>query len=282
VSVEVAPGASVYGSLGRSFRAPAVLELACADSLAACPLPFALGDDPPLDPVVATTWELGGNWVVGSTILSASLYRTDVRNDIGFIQSSNAIFRGYFTNIGDTRREGVELAAQLFPSDRLSLYANYAWTHGTYRTPADIFSIRADTLYSTSPLAGNNAVAVGDHIPLVPAHQVKAGGLFKVNRWLGAGLDLRYIGRQWLRGDEANQTVPLDGYFTANVRAGISAGPWEVNTVVTNLFDSHAPIFGTFNQNRRTGGLERFLTPMNARAVKVVVSRSFGGAGSDD
>src|SRR5207244_1780317 len=48
LSVELGPGASAYASVGQSFRAPAVLELACADETAACPLPFALGDDPPL------------------------------------------------------------------------------------------------------------------------------------------------------------------------------------------------------------------------------------------
>ena len=63
MSLEVGPGASVYASVGQSFRAPAVLELACADETAACPLPFALGDDPPLQPVVATTFEVGGQLV---------------------------------------------------------------------------------------------------------------------------------------------------------------------------------------------------------------------------
>ena len=30
---------------------------------------------------------------------------------------------------------------------------------------------------------------------------------------------------------------------------------------MNNVFDSHAAVFGTFNENRRTGELERFLTP---------------------
>jgi outer membrane receptor protein involved in Fe transport len=279
VSVDLGGGTSVYGSVGRSFRAPAMLELACADSLAACPLPFALGDDPPLDPVIATTYELGGKVVAGNAVLTASGYLTDVQNDIGFIQSANAVFEGYFTNIGDTRREGIELSAQFFPTDRLSLYANYAWTRATYRTAADIFSIRADAQFSSSPLAGTNAVAPGDEIPLVPAHQVKAGAMVKLTSWLDGGLDGRYTGRQWLRGDEANQTRQLDGYFTANARLGVNLGPWEANAIVTNLFNSHRAVFGTFNENRRTGELERFLTPLNARAVKLVLSRRFGAAG---
>ena len=276
VSVDLGPGASAYASLGQSFRAPAVLELACADETAACPLPFALGDDPPLDPVVSTTLETGMQLVRGPAIITASLYRTAVRDDISFIQSATAVFEGFFENIGDTRREGAELGVQLVPSEAVSLYANYAYTHATYRTPADIFSARASDAFAASPLAGPNAVAPGDEIPLVPAHQVKAGGLLRLPAGVDVGLDLRYTGRQWLRGDEANETQPLGGYFSAGVHAGVTRGDWELSAVVTNVFDSHAAVFGTFNENRRTGELERFLTPLGARAVKVIVRRGFG------
>jgi iron complex outermembrane recepter protein len=278
VSVELGTGARAYGSVGRSFRAPAVLELACADETAACPLPFALGDDPPLDPVISTTYETGVQLVRGPAILTASVYRTDVRDDISFIQSEDAVFEGFFDNIGDTRREGVELGVQVLPSEAVSLYANYAFTRATYRDPAEIFSLRAEDAFAGSPLAGPNAVEVGDRLPLVPGHQVKAGGLVRLPAGVDLGVDLRYTGRQWLRGDEANETEPLGGYFIASVRAGLTRGDWELSAVVTNVCDSHAAIFGTFNENRRTGELERFLTPLGARGVKVVVRRGFGGS----
>jgi iron complex outermembrane recepter protein len=277
VSLEVGPGASVYASVGQSFRAPAILELACADETAACPLPFALGDDPPLDPVVATTFELGGQIVRGPAVLSGAIYRTNVRDDISFIQSETAVFEGYFDNIGDTRREGVELAVQWLPGGVYSLYANYAYTRATFRDAAEIFSIRADDAFVGSPLAGENDVSEGDRIPLVPDHQVKIGGLVSLANGLQFGADLRYTGEQWLRGDEANEIAPLDGYVTANLRAGFSRAQWEISAIVTNVLDEEGPIFGTFNENRQSGALERFLTPMNARSFKLVVRRSFGG-----
>ncbi|HEX3273828.1 MAG TPA: TonB-dependent receptor [Gemmatimonadales bacterium] len=282
VSVDLGGGASSYASVGQSFRAPAVLELACADETAACPLPFALGDDPPLEPVVGTTLEVGAQLVRGPAILSASLYRTAVRDDISFIQSENAVFEGFFANIGRTRREGAELSVQVLPSEAVSLYANYSFTLATYRDPAEIFSIRADDAFADSPLAGANAVAVGNQLPTVPKHQVKAGGLVRLRGGFDAGLDFRYTGQQWLRGDEANETSPLGGYVTVGARAGWERGPWEVSVVGTNLFDSHRAVFGTFNENRQTGELERFLTPLGARAVKLVVRRSFGGSSEHD
>jgi outer membrane receptor protein involved in Fe transport len=186
------------------------------------------------------------------------------------------VFEGFFDNIGDTRREGVELGVQVLPSEQLSLYANYAFTRATYRDAAEIFSIRADEAFVGSPLAGENDVEEDDRLPLVPDHQVKFGGLLELKSGLQFGIDGRYTGKQWFRGDEANETVPLDGYFVANLRVGFSRAQWEFSAVVSNVFDSQRPIFGTFNENRITGTLERFLTPLNPRALRVVLRRSFG------
>ncbi len=80
--MEVAPGASVFASWGQAFRAPAVIENACSDPESPCPLPFALGDDPPLAPVTASTVEGGFRYATDHYSLSGSVYYTDVKNDI--------------------------------------------------------------------------------------------------------------------------------------------------------------------------------------------------------
>lgn len=264
----------VYASVGQTFRAPVILELACADETAACPLPFALGDDPPLDPVVGTTYEIGGRWAGGSWAADGAIYRTDVRDDIAFIASDAAIFAGYFANIGATRREGVELSVERRIGAGHTIYVNYAYTRATYRTAADIFSLRADSDYVTSPYFGENAVQPGKEMPLIPAHQVRAGGSVALSNAVQAGLDLRYTGTQWLRGDEANETRPLSGYVSANVRLAWERAEWSVACIVTNVFDTQAAVFGTFNENRQTAELERFLTPMHARTVKLILRRT--------
>jgi outer membrane receptor protein involved in Fe transport len=58
LSWTAATGHEVYASWSRGFRTPALVEIACSDPTAACPLPFALGPDPVLRPVIATTYEL--------------------------------------------------------------------------------------------------------------------------------------------------------------------------------------------------------------------------------
>jgi outer membrane receptor protein involved in Fe transport len=280
-SVALGAGASLYASAGGSFRAPAILELGCADPAATCPLPFALGDDPPLRPVRATTYEAGARWARGPLVAGASVYDAEVRDEIFFVASDVALLSGYFTNLDRTRRRGVELGLDGAAGSALTWYANYAYTRATFESPVTLFSIRADGDFAGSPLAGTNAVRAGSRLPLVPAHQAKAGALLRLPGGVGLGLDARRIGAQWLRGDEANETAPLSAYTLVNARASYGWRAWEIAAVVTNALDSHAAIFGTFNENRRTDDLERFLTPMNARALRLTVSRGFGARADD-
>jgi iron complex outermembrane receptor protein len=283
VSVDVGNGTSLYGSVGGSFRAPAIVELACADPAASCPLPFALGDDPPLEPVRATTYEVGGKLLRWNMLLDASVFRTDVRDEIFFIESPGSLVSGYFTNLDRTRREGVELSVMSsILNDRVSWYANYAYTRATFQSNAQIFSTRSSSDFEGSPLFGPNNVTPGDRMPLVPSNQVKGGFSARLPRGFRAGLDARWIGSQYLRGDEGNEERELDPYFVLGARAGVSYKAWDFSAVATNLLDNHDPIFGTFNANARTGELERFLTPLTARTFSLIVRRSFGNRGSDE
>ena len=284
ITVALPRGASVYASLGQSFRAPAVIELACADPQEPCPLPFALGDDPPLDPVVATTGEVGGQWLAGRALLTASAYRTNVRDEILLFpydevagQPEGSSIDGFFANVERTRREGLELGVTTEPSERVSLFANYAYTRATFQTDdVELFSIREEGAPG-EPDAGENEVEVGDHFPLVPLHTLRAGVDLTLPRGLEVGADVRYTGEQWLRGDEANETSPLGGYTVADARLGYSAGGWGVQAIVYNVFDRQYPTFGTFNLNQSQGDrLERFLTPGQPRILRLIVRRCFG------
>jgi iron complex outermembrane receptor protein len=93
---------------------------------------------------------------------------------------------------------------------------------------------------------------------------------------LSAGVDARYIGRQWLRGDEANETSPLSPYTVVNARTSLALDGWNVSLVVANVFDTRRPVFGTFNENRTTSDLERFLTPASARGLTLELRRFLG------
>lgn len=275
VSVDLGGGASLYGSVGQSFRAPALLELTCADATAPCPLPFALGDDPPLKPVIATSYEVGGKWAAGRASVDFSAYRTDVRDDIFFVASDAALFEGFFSNIGPTRRDGVEVGANYTLSSRVSLYANYAWTHATFRAASDLFSPRS-AADPSSPIFGPNDVQPGDELPLVPRHQARAGARIGLPAGFETGVDARYVGTRWLRGDEANETTKLPDFLVADVRVAWRGGPWGVSAIASNVWDHRYPTFGTFNTNRQTDTVERFLTPGLPFQLRLRIERNFG------
>ena len=268
----------LFASVSRGFRAPAVVELGCADPQAACPLPFALGPDPALKPVVATTYELG--WRArapsgrGGVDASADVYRTDVRDDIFFIAST--VTGGYFQNIGATRRSGVELALQWRGAVGERAYANYGYTRASFETTANLATTRDPAGETVRP---------GDELPMVPGHRVNAGLTVPILRShgtetgvaLSAGLDARYVGRQWLRGDEENVTRRLADYAVADLSLTLTWRDFELRGAVRNLFDRRYVSFGTFAENPTVTGtpIQRWLTPGPPRHVQVSLSTDF-------
>lgn len=279
VTVDLGRGFSTFGSWGLSFRAPSVLENACANPDTPCPLPFALGDDPPLKPVKASTFEGGLTYSSPRVYLGASAYYTNVKNDIFVTPNPDApagsTLEGYFINLDKTRRQGIEANSRLLFPGGHSLYLNYAYTLATFRSRAEIFSPLVD-----EELGVENEVRPGNRFPQVPDHQLKGGADIKIGRYLNLGADGRYIGRQYFRGDEGNNQPKLDSYFIADARVGFTYANWEVTGIVTNLFNKKYAVFGTFNFNEgeSPAPLEQFLTPGQKQAFRVVVRRSFGGA----
>ncbi len=275
VDINTGRGGSVFASVGTSFRAPSLIEVACADPEEPCVLPYSLGDDPPIKPVTVTTLEFGGRYDHGHVSLSATAYWSEVRNDIYLFPSpeeiSGSTIQGYFGNIAKTRRVGIELNSRFAFGQAHSFYLNYAFTKATFQSEADIFSILEEEGIS-------NTVEPGDKIPLVPEQQIKGGVNLRFPFGLRAGADLRWIGSQVYQQDEANNKPELPSYFVAEARAGWEWGPWEASVVVNNLFNAHYATFGTFNVNQGDPlqPIVPFLTPGYATQVRLIVTRAFG------
>ena len=126
-----------------------------------------------------------------------------------------------------------------------------------------------------NPFPTGNDVTPGNRFPLVPDHQIKLGGLARIGRYVSVGADGRYTGKQYLRGDEANVTDQLDGYFVADARVGVEFGRWEINGIVTNLFQNESAIFGTFNINQGNPGRpDRRAVPHAERTPGVPTGRA--------
>jgi outer membrane receptor protein involved in Fe transport len=259
----------IYASVSRGFRAPALIEIACSDPTAACPLPFALGADPPLRPVVAATYELGWRTrrpAAGLTA-GADVYWTDVRDDILFVAPTATT--GYFQNIAATRRAGVEASLRWTSSAGAQVYINYGYTSATFETTA---------VLSTGREPGNETVMPGDRMPMIPNHRVNAGiAVPALKNRLRFRVDGRYVGEQFLRGDEENVEVRLPDYGVADVSVEVSLGHYELRVMVPNVLDRKYTTFGTFAENPTAPGspVQRFLTPGQPRHLLASVSVSF-------
>jgi outer membrane receptor protein involved in Fe transport len=256
------------------------VELTCADPAAPCRLPNIFLADPPLKKVVSRTVELGLRLAAGATLrASAAVFRTELRDDIQFISTSGtAINSGFFQNVGDTRRQGVELALEGAPATSVRIRARYAYVDATFESPFTAFSPNN----SSADASGDIRIGAGDRIPGIPRHNFKLrieGDPFE-RATLGASLVA--FSSQYARGDENNRdgNGPVPGYALVDLDARWRfARGWELFGTVTNLFDRSYASFGVLGANffNGPGGsfdaaavqAEQFRTPGQPRAVWV-------------
>jgi iron complex outermembrane recepter protein len=244
----------VFASYSEGFRAPAFLELTCAGPGAVCPgLQVGVAPDPPLHAVTAQSWELGGQarplaWLE----VDVSGFRTDVHDDI-FSVAPTGTTGVFFQNIGATRREGIELGLR-GRGGIVEAFLNYTFTRATFQDRVEL---------STPLPPGTQTVRSGDSLALVPQHRINAGVVYRPWSWLALSADARWVGEQFLRGDEANAHRPLPAYWVANVGASVTARGFEAFVRVNNVLDERYETFGTFAVNGREAGgpVQRFLTP---------------------
>jgi outer membrane cobalamin receptor len=262
-----------YVSVGSAFRAPAALELACASADATCPLPFSLGADPPLRPVVAWSISAGADWTPArDRYVALSIFRTEVHDEIVFVSTRRAA--GYFQNLDRTRRQGGEVsAATSIGGPGLRLFGTYAYVDATYRTTVALASVLED-----------NVALPASRFATSPRHRGTGGvQLLKAtsNAVLDATLSARAVTSSFLRGDEANHMPPVPGYVVADLRVAVRRQRTGLSVTVANLLDRRYSAYGVYATNPKGpyGGpapasatVERFLTPAYPRNVTVSVT----------
>ena len=231
------PAINFYSGYSESSRVPTPMELSCADPEDPCKLPNAFIADPPLDQVVAKTWEVGfrgrfHSLFDGRIQWNAGYFNTTNYNDIIFqsATASGANSAGYFENVGRTRRQGLELGLSTAFFERWRLALNYTFIDARYLTP---FTSQSPS-HPYADANGDIQVSSGDYIPSIPQHLVKfSTDVDVVDSWT-VGMNLIFNGEQFLRGDEANLDKPLNGYTV-------------VNLYTEYRFNEHFTLFGRLN-----------------------------------
>jgi outer membrane receptor protein involved in Fe transport len=262
VAWSFAPRWLATASYTGGFRAPAFLELTCADAEAPCVgLQAGVAPDATftqLQAVRSQALEAGlqASPLQGLTA-TVSVFRIDLRDDIYAVTPAGTTLV-YFQNVGATRRQGVEATLQL-RRRHLDVDASYAYTRATFEDDLELATARTPT--------GTQAVHPGDELPLTPNHRLDLMARVRPWPWLTVEAGGLYLGTQVYRGDEANEAPRLPAYLVLRTGVMVRWGEWEASLRVENLLDERYETFGTFAPDGKAAGqpVVPFLTPGTAR-----------------
>ncbi len=252
-------GLLVYGNLSQASRAPTAVELACADASAPCNLPNAFLADPPLQDVVARSAEIGARGVLGPGLhWQAGAYQMVNRHDILFQTTGGALSNeGFFQNVGDTRRRGLELQISR-NSGAFSWSLDYSLVDATYQDSFivnspnhPLFGAAAAAAAGATRIVGADKLQVepGDRLPGIARHQANLSLQYRASAGVSVGTDVEYRSGVSLRGDEINALGTTPDYAVINLH-----GEFRVNAALTlygrieNLFNAKYTTFGLLGQ----------------------------------
>ena len=252
---------NLYASYSESSRAPTPIELACNEGVfdlavafaieagedpndvdLECRLPNAFLADPPLDDVIAKSFEVGSRGFLGDIAYTLGVFHTLNKDDILFQTTGRST--GLFANVDETRRAGIESSLQ-GKWRAFSWLAAYSFIDATFE---DNFQALSPN-HEFADEEGEITVRGGDRIPGIPQHQFKVSSDYRFTNGLNIGLDLLSNGSQVLRGDESNQLGDVSGYMTISMRARYSVNEkLEVFAKIDNLLDKEYESFGLLGE----------------------------------
>ena len=249
------PALTLYGDYSENTRTPTASEIECSNPLTPCLLPTNLAGDPPnLRQVVARTAEIGLRGQVadvpadgGGMSWNLSVFRTVLHDDIYGIATS--VSSGFFQNIGDTRRQGVE-AGLSYHTQHWSTYVNYSLVQATFLSALTVPS--PSNPYQDDD--GNIQVEPGDRLPGIPEHRVKVGADFEVLPQWTVGATLNWVSSFYYVGDESNQLAPIPGYAVVDLQSTFTPTRHvEIFASIDNLLNRKYATWGILSDPTGTG-----------------------------
>ncbi len=256
-----------YTSYSESNRVPSPVELTCADPDDPCRLPNAFLADPPLEQVVAETFEVGIRGESENGRWHAGFFRTTNQNDILFISAGALTNEGFFDNVGKTQRDGIELNIDGQHGDGLTWFASYTFLDASFRE-----SLSFPSANNPAAIDGQVFVEPGDQLPLIPRQLLKGGLRVAIGNKITVGGDILVGSDFHMRGDEGNDLAKIGDYAVINLR-----GDYRVNERVRifldidNVLNENYVTFGLFGEPGEVLGDgfadSRFLSPAMPRAA---------------
>jgi outer membrane receptor protein involved in Fe transport len=248
----ISPALSAYGGWAQGNRAPTPIELGCADPANPCSLPNAMAADPFLEQVTSQTIEAGlrgrfSEWLGWN----AGLFRSVNKDDILFVAEGTGS-QGFFTNFGETQRQGVEIGVSGSTGGRFSWNIDYSYVDATFESTACIVSESNSTAGVGCP---GDAILVtpGNQIPGISEHQLKLSGDFRITDAWSVGAALLAFSEQYVHGNENNQhdtDGKVGGYQVVNLTTRYLIGKqWQVFARIDNVLDEEYSTAGILAEN---------------------------------
>lgn len=231
------PELTLRSSVGTGFRVP----YGFSEDLHLCSGSPRVNKPASLDPEKSVSINLGGDYVAERYTLSANIFRTNLKDKIGFVDASPATaVLGYdyeWKNISDAYTQGIELGSTILVTPELDLNLNLSYTDAQYDKN------RED--WVNHPVHGNRYASDSKYIPRVP--EITSGvkldyGLEDWNfiwQW-------NYTGKMYIDynanddvADPASKIKHTGGFAVTNIRVSRSfpkAG-MSLFVGVKNLFD---------------------------------------------
>jgi vitamin B12 transporter len=185
---------------------------------------FYAKGNPDLRPERSVTFDAGiEQRLAGNRLrVEATAFHHDYRDQINFQIVDFATFQGSFVNLGRTRAQGLELAAEAAPHGGVRIFAQYTYLDGVVKVSGDAF---------------NEVYAAGRALLRRPKHQGSLTAAFGGARVSGGGT-LVLVGR---RADSDFQNIGLtenEGYARLDLRARARIVPrLEVVVIAENVLD---------------------------------------------
>jgi outer membrane receptor protein involved in Fe transport len=298
---------SIFATYSESSRAPTSIEVGCSNPAVGCLLPSAMADDPPLKQVVAKTYDFGTRGTLTDEVKwNASIYQAMNHQDIQFIRVDGSSSRGYYSNVGRTQRQGLDLGLS-GQHDRFRWSSSYSYIRATFDSDFNLLSGS-----NSSADADDNYIEVkkGNRMPSIPEHQFKLRAQFDVTPKWSIGTNVVYFSDQYVIGNENNrhqgntaacsssESDPLrendaacgsgkiKDYTVVNLDSQYNfGGGWTAFAKAVNIFDHDYYVAGRlaetmFDASGAYGAeiKSRGVIPGAPRAAWIGVRYEFGGA----
>jgi iron complex outermembrane receptor protein len=246
---ELPGGLSAFVRLAQSFRVATVDENRFLAAL--------------LEPQKSKDREIGLQGAVGSAWWRASVFQSNLSNEITFIPGNlEASGFGTNANLPPTRRQGVELAASTPVGERVVVTGSYGYTDATVR----------EGVFQGIDISGRR-------VPLVPQHSATGSVAWQVDERLRLRAAVRHFGEQPYDNDQANAFGRfMPAYTVVDFVGGYEIGPWRFTGSVLNVLDKRYSTWGIvrIDSTTRAYDPDARIYPAPGRTFLVTAEYRFG------